>query len=668
MNNRRGLRLQGGFTEGTATPNIIGGDAANTISSDSVGSVIGGGGGNEENANSITNDAAHATIAGGKGNVASANDTFIGGGANNRASELAATVAGGNTNIASGFRSTVGGGFNNVASNFDATVPGGISNTASGDTAFAAGNRAKAVHDGAFVWADTQSADFTSTASNQFLIRAAGGVGINKNNPAVALDVNGTVRATAFQGMGAPLAFSTTDNQPLTFSVNNQRALRVEFTGANSGANIIGGHEGNSVSGTSVAAVIAGGGQSGELNAIQGNGNFSVIGGGKGNVVSNSIATLAGGDRNTVSGAGATVGGGQFNSATASYSTVPGGTLNTASGATSFAAGNRAKAIHGGSFVWADSQNIDFSSTDMNQFLIRAAGGVNVTGSQTISGSLRVDSAGTNNGALFNDNSLSFGEAASGEGIASKRTLGANQFGLDFYTNYTSRLSIKNSGEVGVGGNPTVNGARFQVFGDALIASSGQLGTGDSRGALTIGSATGSSIGFDLNDIQQWATPTVPGTLFVNQYGGNVRIGSAGATVTVFGTFVNSSDREAKQDIQSVDTAAILSRLRTLPITTWQYKGASERRHIGPMAQDFHAAFDGLLALHSDDKTIAPLDEAGVAFASIQALCEKVETENRKLQDENAALKERLARLERAVEALARPAVVTTTADHTVRR
>jgi hypothetical protein len=47
------------------------------------------------------------------------------------------------------------------------------------------------------VWADSQNANFTSTANNQFLIRATGGVGINANNPGTdALLVNGSARIT----------------------------------------------------------------------------------------------------------------------------------------------------------------------------------------------------------------------------------------------------------------------------------------------------------------------------------------------------------------------------------------------------------------------------------------------------------------------------------------
>ncbi len=46
---------------------------------------------------------------------------------------------------------------------------------------------------------------------------------------------------------------------------------------------------------------------------------------------------------------------------------------------------------------------------------------------------------------------LRFGGGSSGEGIASNRVIGATKFGLDFYTNYTSRMSVLQSGQVAIG-------------------------------------------------------------------------------------------------------------------------------------------------------------------------------------------------------------------------
>jgi hypothetical protein len=74
----------------------------------------------------------------------------------------------------------------------------------------------------------------------------------------------------------------------------------------------------------------------------------------------------------------ATVGGGDFNFSTGNFATVPGGQNNAAGGQYSFAAGRSAKANWDGGFVWADSQNADFAATAVNQFLIRASGGVGI--------------------------------------------------------------------------------------------------------------------------------------------------------------------------------------------------------------------------------------------------------------------------------------------------
>src|SRR4030095_8965144 len=52
-----------------------------------------------------------------------------------------------------------------------------------------AGRGKKTDHEGAFVWGDAQSTDFASSASNQFLIRASGGVGIGSTAPEAPLHV-----------------------------------------------------------------------------------------------------------------------------------------------------------------------------------------------------------------------------------------------------------------------------------------------------------------------------------------------------------------------------------------------------------------------------------------------------------------------------------------------
>ena len=130
-------------------------------------------------------------------------------------------------------------------------------------------------------------------------------------------------------------------------------------------------------------------------------------------------------------------------------------------------------------------------------------------------------------------------------------------------------------------------------------------------------------------------------------------------------TWQNGSDRNSKQDFAPVNSQEMLEKVMSLPITEWQYKvDANGLKHLGPMAQDFHAAF-GLNG--ADDRHIATVDESGVALAAIQGLNEKLEgssqeseTRIQKLETENAALKQqndllaqRLNELEQTVKTLA---------------
>jgi len=107
------------------------------------------------------------------------------------------------------------------------------------------------------------------------------------------------------------------------------------------------------------------------------------------------------------------------------------------------------------------------------------------------------------------------------------------------------------------------------------------------------------------------------------------------------------SDRNRKESFSAVDAQEILAKLVELPVTTWNYTFEDPSiRHIGPMAQDFAAAFE----VGATDTMIFQIDADGVAFASIQALHGEVEA----LQTENAALEEKLARLEARLERIER--------------
>ena len=147
----------------------------------------------------------------------------------------------------------------------------------------------------------------------------------------------------------------TTDNQPLEVKVNNSRMLRLEWVHlfdlfGTASANVIGGLHINRVFNSAIGATISGGGSEATFTQFQ-----------SPNEVGANFGTISGGSGNRVLGL---------------YGTVAGGSDNEANGLNSFAAGNRAKAAWDGSFVWADSQSADFSSSRNNEFAIRAAGGV----------------------------------------------------------------------------------------------------------------------------------------------------------------------------------------------------------------------------------------------------------------------------------------------------
>jgi len=211
-----GLRVTAFGTPGSGleVSNVVVG-VVNSVGQFAAGATVSGGGYREtitvpvfgtlvnERPNRANDD--YCTVAGGMNNLA---------GRNNPSGSLPeaphATVSGGRFNAATGADSTVGGGYfnwaeapfsavlggeGNDASGYASATLGGADNQAFGDWSVAAGRRA-AAGDGCFVFADSTDANFISTAANQFLIRAGGGVGIGTAAPLAALDVAGSIRAS----------------------------------------------------------------------------------------------------------------------------------------------------------------------------------------------------------------------------------------------------------------------------------------------------------------------------------------------------------------------------------------------------------------------------------------------------------------------------------------
>ncbi|MFT5143105.1 MAG: hypothetical protein ACI80V_003089 [Rhodothermales bacterium] len=118
---------------------------------------------------------------------------------------------------------------------------------------------------------------------------------------------------------------------------------------------------------------------------------------------------------------------------------------------------------------------------------------------------------------------------------------------------------------------------------------------------------------------------------------GNLEIG---------GVLSEASSIHLKDRIRPVDGDDVLERLLSLPVQTWNYTtDLASTRHMGVMAQDFHAAF----GLGSSEEAIAVLDVSGVTMAGLQALAAQVEAQSAVIEElrmQNTSLLRRLKALE----------------------
>jgi hypothetical protein len=487
----------------------------------------------------------------------------------------------------------------------------------------------------------------------------------------------GTTPGTQFVG--------TTDNQPLEFKVNGTRALRLEPMGFADTVNVIGGSARNFVGMGAVGATIGGGGAGNSLfgnaytnrvdadfgtvsggahNTIQAYAEKATIGGGSINTIRTNAeyATIGGGVQNTIetNALYATIAGGDLNTASGQYATVPGGVGNTAGGQFSFAAGHDAKALHDGAFVWSDSPGGTFGSTASNQFLIRAGGGVGI-GTPNPQGSLhvysannptvvRIQSAGTPGFGRVEFVSNPQGDANEWRpGFIQSTDNGGFTGGLAFFVNGTGAGNKFGSNEVMrvVNGAVGINtndpsGAALAVNGGIKVFAGNTLefGAGVSGKDANAGKIGYQSFTFGSLDIVGAGTSTSNRKIQFYCEGG----------ATFNGTISAPSDRNLKQDFQPLDGREVLAKVAALPIQSWAYKYDASKRHIGPVAQDFQAAF-GLNG--GDDKSITTVDADGVALAAIQGLNQKVEETLKEKDARITALETELAKLKQMVEKLA---------------
>ena len=528
--------------------------------------------------------------------------------------EGAAIGGGGTTNFNSaGFSNSVtasfgavGGGFGNTAGGELAAVGGGAENSASGAGAFVGGG----------------GYDGIGFGGNQAIGGASfvGGGGQN-----VASGFHAAVVGGSYNTATAPGAFIGGGGYDGISFNGNQAYGDASVIGGGFGnyayypySTVGGGYE-NVASGE--GATIGGGGNDGQ-GGLLGNeaaGDASFIGGGLGNNAGGEYATVSGGVLNranntysttsggynntntayaaTVSGGYqniaslpyAAVGGGELNGAINNFATVPGGRECVAGGICSFAAGQNATANSNGSFVWGDGTR-GAVDQGVNTFNVLATGGIYL---YTTTSGLDV--------VLDTNSDFDFGTATVRQMLNLYDLPGnADNYGIGIQNRtmyFRCGTGIPDTGFAWyLGGSPNAN--PFNAGGGTTLMT------------LTNGG------------------------LFVN---GTVYAGNGMAL---------TSDRNAKENFIPINPGKVLDKVAALPVSEWNYKADKNVEHIGPVAQDFHAAF-GLNG--GDDKHISVVDEGGVALAAIQGLNQKLEEQSRQKDAEIADLKARLDTLEQIV-------------------
>lgn len=262
--------------------------------------------------------------------------------------------------------------------------------------------------------------------------------------------------------------------------------------------------------------------------------------------------------------------------------------------------------------------------------------------------------AGGINGTQWDDANIGTYSTALGENV---RASGDNSLAAG------NRATAANVGTIALGEDVTATGANSVVFGykasTSSAAGSPRVGTfvfGDrSTTTDTIHPLyTNSATWRVANGFLVWTTSNQTTGVMITSGATqnpwaqtNAAIAtSTGAYLHTNGTWTNNSDVNRKHAFDGISGEAVLENLSTLPISSWSYRTeAPGIRHIGPMAQDFHAVF----RLGDDPKAISSVDEAGVALAAAQALerrTAELRRQNAALRDEVTELKKRLERLE----------------------
>ncbi|HEX3466892.1 MAG TPA: tail fiber domain-containing protein [Candidatus Elarobacter sp.] len=343
-------------------------------------------------------------------------------------------------------------------------------------------------------------------------------------------------------------------------------------------------------------AFVGGPGGTDALNVAHG--ANSVVGGGTSNQACDDWSVIAGGYANIVSnsaGGGGEydgfIGGGEYNTVTGSDldSAIVGGKENTVSkGESAIVAGEANSVAALGALIGSGNTNAINPGAGYSAI---------VSGLQnTVSGEYGFIGAGLNN-------------TVSGQGG---------------YVAAGGYNTVSGEGAVIDGGfNSTASGIFATIPGGYVNSAGGTYSF--AAGARASAAQTGTFVWSDGSDGDAILTSSRAYQFLARASGGVTFWTNAASTVGAqlapgSGTWASASDRNLKTDVARIDDDAVLDKVAALPIERWSYKSERGVRHVGPMAQDFYAAF----GVGEDDRHITSIDEDGVALAAIKALHGKI--------------------------------------------
>lgn len=286
-----------------------------------------------------------------------------------------------------------------------------------------------------------------------------------------------------------------------------------------------------------------------------------------------------------------------------------------------------------------------------NTFIGSNAGNVTMSGVRnTANGfeALENDTSGSNNTAsgaeALEDNTTGVFNTANGAFSLRSNIRGDNNTANGAAALFRNTIGINNTANgfealfSNTAGNNTANGA-FSLFSN----STGRENTASGVGALqrnTSGSSN-TAVGFtaDVSSGDEVNATAIGAGAIVNA-SNKIRLGNSQVTVIegqVPYTF--TSDRNQKENFRLVDGEAVLRKLGSLNVKSWNYIGHDPQqfRHYGPVAQEFFAAFGhDAVGTIGTPTTINSGDLEGILMAAIQALAKQ-----------NTELRSRIEALER---------------------